>query len=53
VKNARKVHTLSGAYLHRLLMYALKLGKDAKCIVVFEDAGVTAEITLRLTGRKH
>jgi hypothetical protein len=52
VKNALKVHTLNGDYLKKLLLNALRQGKDARCIVRFEIAGVEADITLRFFKRQ-
>jgi hypothetical protein len=40
-------HTLKGSYLRELLVNALKQGKDARCIVRFEVAGIEADVTLR------
>lgn len=45
-------HTLKGTYLRRLLLNALKQGKEGRCIVRFEEAGIEADITLRLIGRE-
>lgn len=47
MKNALRSHTLKGDYLRGLLVNALEQGKDAVCIVRFENAGVEATIDLR------
>jgi hypothetical protein len=38
---------LHGDYLRSLLINALKQGKEARCIVRFEDAKVEVDITLK------
>jgi hypothetical protein len=52
VKNAKRQHVLRGDYLRKLLIDALKKGKDGRCIVRFEEAGLEADITLRLVQRE-
>ena len=52
MKNAKLSHTLKGDYLKRLLLNALKQGKEARCIVRFEVAGIEADITLRFIRRQ-
>lgn len=47
MKNALKSHTLKGDYLRDLLVNALQQGKEARCIVRFEDAKIEADVTLR------
>lgn len=46
-KNVAKTHTLNGWSLDGLFVRAIRQDKEARYIVYFEDADLTAEITLR------
>lgn len=52
MKNAKKSHSLQGDYLRGLLVNALQQGKEPRCIVRFEVAGVEADLTLRFIQRE-
>lgn len=50
MKNAKKSHTLTGAYLRQLALDAAHQGKEARYVVTMEDAGLEIECRINLKG---